>query len=100
MALVESITIPLGTEMPDFDLNDPAGKSFKAWQALGRDRNSIIADPQFIDPDNLNFKLRSGSPALKIDFKPFDYFQAGVYGTGQWIELARKIPVKSLQIAP
>ena len=28
MALIESVSIPLGTKMPDFQLNDPNGKKF------------------------------------------------------------------------
>ena len=30
MALLESISISLGTEMPDFKLEDPFGKSFES----------------------------------------------------------------------
>lgn len=30
MALLESILIPLGTTMPDFELKDPSGKSYKS----------------------------------------------------------------------
>ncbi|MDP6635544.1 MAG: right-handed parallel beta-helix repeat-containing protein [Phycisphaerae bacterium] len=70
-----------------------AGMDLKAWQAKGRDRGSIIADPQFVDPDKFNFYLRKGaSTAAKIGFKPFDYSKAGVYGTDDWAKLARELP--------
>ena len=35
MALVESILIPLGTKMPDFELKDPSGKSSKGSELYG-----------------------------------------------------------------
>lgn len=35
MALVESIDIPLGTEMPSFELSDPQGKKYKSDQLYG-----------------------------------------------------------------
>jgi len=42
MALLESIFIPLGTKMPDFELKDPFDKSFKGRELYG-DRGLIIA---------------------------------------------------------
>jgi len=41
------------------------------------DRDSIIEDPLFVNPEKRNFRLKPGSPAEKIGFKPFDYTQAG-----------------------
>ena len=35
MALLESIKIPLGTMMPDFQLKDPSGKSYKGSELYG-----------------------------------------------------------------
>jgi hypothetical protein len=54
------------------------GQTFSEWQATGRDRNSIIADPQFVDAAHDDFRLKPGSPALKLGFKPFDPAQAGL----------------------
>jgi len=51
--------------------------SFAEWQQLGRDVHSIVADPLFVDPDNGNFTLRPGSPALQIGFKPIDLSGVG-----------------------
>ena len=65
------------------------GLSFAEWKKLGRDKNSIIADPLFVDPDKFDFRLKNASTARKIKFKPFDYTQAGVYGCDEWKAKAR-----------
>ena len=43
-------------------------------------KDDVIADPLFADPENRDFTLREGSPALdgKIGFVPFDPSQAGI----------------------
>lgn len=67
------------------------GKTLEQWQALNRDKNSIVADPEFINPDAYDFRLNENSPTLAIGFKPFDYTQAGVYGDSTWIDKATTI---------
>jgi hypothetical protein len=52
-------------------------KNFTQWRALRQDKNSLIADPLFVDPKKGNFKLRSRSPAVKIGFEPWDYSAVG-----------------------
>jgi hypothetical protein len=65
-----------------------AGMDRQAWQALGYDEHSIIADPLFVDPEQNDYRLQPNSPALEIGFKPFDLDEAGVYGDPEWIALA------------
>ena len=43
--------------------------SWDEWREKGRDVNSILADPRFVDPENGMFYLLSDSPALKIGFQ-------------------------------
>ena len=51
--------------------------TLEQWRKRGRDVGSVIADPRFLDPDNHDFRLRPGSPAGRIGFKPFDFSKAG-----------------------
>jgi len=64
-----------------------ADKSFIEWQKSGKDTHSVIADPMFTDPGNFNFNIKNLKVAKKINFKPFDYTQAGVYGSDEWKKL-------------
>ncbi len=68
---------------------DFSGMSFREWQNSGKDRNSIIDDPLFVDPENFDFHFRRNSVTRKTGFKPFDYSKAGVYGDIEWRKLAR-----------
>jgi len=52
-------------------------KTFAQWQAGGQDKNSIVADPLFVDPTRGDFMLRPGSPAVKVGFEPWDLTTAG-----------------------
>ncbi|MHC4511484.1 MAG: hypothetical protein ACYTAO_21460 [Planctomycetota bacterium] len=78
----------------------PAGLTLEAWQQLGRDKNSIIADPLFVDPDRYDFRMDPNSPAIKLGFKPFDYTKAGVYGNRRWIRKAVSVTFPELEVAP
>ena len=79
---------------------DFAGTDIEKWHELGRDKNSIIADPMFVDPEKNDFRLKPGSPALKTGFKPFDYSKAGVYGSPAWKKRASDYEYRPLKIAP
>lgn len=73
---------PWGAEM-DFNLVHVAGQSSpkptaKLAQQSGRDANSIIADAQLVDPMRGDFRVRDGSPALKLGFTNFPMDQFGV----------------------
>lgn len=67
---------------------DFAGSNWDQWRAKGNDEGSLVADPLFVAPARRDFRLRAGSPALKIGFEPFDYSLAGVYGDASWKRLA------------
>jgi hypothetical protein len=46
-----------------------AGMTWAKWREAGMDVNSTIEDPMFVDPPNGDFRLRSGSPAAKLNLK-------------------------------
>ncbi len=70
-------------------LNDPIIKglpgvqSFADWRNRGLDKNSITADPLFVDLENHDYSLKPESPAFKVGFKPIDLSQVGLRGRGQ-----------------
>lgn len=68
---------------------DFMGKPLADWQKTGQETGSIIADPLLTDPANGDFRVKPGSPALALGFKPFDYSKAGVHGDPAWMALAR-----------
>jgi hypothetical protein len=54
-----------------------AGQNLSEWQATGQDKDSLIADPLFVDPAHGDFRLRPGSPAAQIGFEPWDMSAVG-----------------------
>ena len=47
------------------------------WQKLGFDEHALVADPLFEDPVNMDFRLKSDSPALKVGFVSIDASKIG-----------------------
>jgi hypothetical protein len=72
-----------------------ADKSFDEWQKSGKDLHSIIADPQFVNPEAFDFHFKNLKVTRKIKFVPFDYSKAGVYGSEAWKQLADFDPILS-----
>jgi len=91
------------TPDPDFD-----GLTFEDWQALGRDRGSLVADPLFVRSPAFrrtslspaDFELSAASPALRLGFVPFDASKAGLYGEREWVRLPNTIVRKPFTPPP
>ncbi len=71
--------------------------TFAEWKKSGKDLHSIIADPQFVNPAVYDFRLKNKSAVRKMNFVPFDYTKAGVYGYEEWKRLAEFDPDLSLK---
>ena len=52
-------------------------RTLAEWRALGFDKDSIVADPLFVDAKKGDFRLRPGSPAEKIGIQPIDLSTVG-----------------------
>ena len=48
------------------------------WRAMGFDKNSVFANPLFIDPKNGDYRVKPDSPALKLGFENFDMNSFGL----------------------
>ena len=61
------------------------------WRKMGRDNGSQFADPMFENVAKRDFRLKPGSPAEKLGFKPWDLTLAGVrQADATWHALAAK----------
>jgi hypothetical protein len=51
--------------------------TWEQWRARGHDKNSLIADPLFTDPEKGDFRLKADSPAAKVGFRAPDLSGVG-----------------------
>jgi hypothetical protein len=73
---------PWGADM-DFNLVQSSGAATntpatRLQQQSGRDEYSIVADAQFVDPAFGDYRVKDGSPALRLGFVNFPMNQFGV----------------------
>ncbi|MBI2300138.1 MAG: right-handed parallel beta-helix repeat-containing protein [Armatimonadetes bacterium] len=59
------------------DALGPANGELAALRKRGWDAESVLADPQFVDPEKGDYRLKPGSPAIALGFKPFDLSGVG-----------------------
>ncbi len=59
-----------------FDVGD-ATSYLETRREQGYEVHSRIADPMFVDPAKDDYRLKPGSPALKLGFQPIDLGQIG-----------------------
>ena len=48
------------------------------WQGKGNDAHTIFTDPMFVDKENHDYRLKSGSPALDLGFLQIDVSKIGL----------------------
>lgn len=56
---------------------NPYGRSLGAWKR-GFDKNSVTADPLFVDAAKRDYRLKPNSPALKLGIKSIDLSEVGL----------------------
>lgn len=74
-------------------------QTFALWQATGRDQNSIIANPGFVDAANRDLRLKPDSPALALGFKPIDMSVIGLQGPKEWTSLPNQFEHRPYEAA-
>jgi hypothetical protein len=57
------------------------------------DDKSVVADPRFVDAPAKDFRLKPGSPAIHLGFKPFDLDSPGLTGDDAWRTLPSRTRV-------
>jgi len=60
------------------DTKTPTRYDFGQWRAMGFDEHSVYADPQFIDAENGDYRVKDMSPAIKLGFKNFPMDEFGL----------------------
>ncbi|MCX6910334.1 MAG: right-handed parallel beta-helix repeat-containing protein [Verrucomicrobia bacterium] len=64
----------------DVTLREAVGMDeWQAWQALGVDKHSLVADPLFVNAKKDDYRLKKNSPAFKVGFKPIPVEKIGPY---------------------
>lgn len=53
--------------------------SWASWLARGQDEGTMVADPEFMDPDRRDYRLKPSSPALALGFEAIDLTKVGNY---------------------
>ena len=58
-------------------LDLPGFRKFDEIKSYENEEDSIVADPQFTDPEHYDFTLKPNSPAFALGFKPIDISVVG-----------------------
>ncbi|MHC4443035.1 MAG: NosD domain-containing protein [Planctomycetota bacterium] len=62
----------------DYNLYWRGGSTVELGLEKGLDRNSLMADPMFVNPERGNFTLKPDSPAHKLGFRSIDLTDVGI----------------------
>jgi hypothetical protein len=71
---------PLLTGQPQAKGAPPLDE-WEAWKTQWKDTSSLVADPMFVNPEKDDYRLKPGSPAFKLGFKPIPVEKIGPYAS-------------------
>lgn len=57
----------------------PKEQTWEQWQQRGHDTHSLVGDPQFVNAEQDDYRLRESSPAFQMGFKPIPVDRIGPY---------------------
>lgn len=66
------------------------------WYTPRMDQGSRIADPQFVDAKNRDFRLKPSSPAFATGFQGIDLSGVGPCGDPAWVRRPQETPIQPL----
>ena len=70
---------PVRIEMKPYLNGEHQTLDWEAWQDMGFDIHTKLADPAFIDPENDDYQLRDDSPAYGVGFERIPMEKIGLY---------------------
>jgi len=73
--LVWHCGLPLLTSLKDI----PTNEQWTAWQKLGNDVHSLVADPLFVNAAQDDYRLQPASPAYRLGFQTIPVAKIGPY---------------------
>jgi hypothetical protein len=78
--IVDKVSKPAGKQIDYNLIHDPkrSGPASELHALLGRDEHSLAGDAMFVDAAAGDYRVKDGSPALKLGFKNFPMDQFGV----------------------
>ncbi|MBT3285913.1 MAG: hypothetical protein HN380_01110 [Victivallales bacterium] len=74
------------------------GEDWRVWRAQGHDANSQVTAPIFVAPDADDYRLRAGSPALRLGFRQTDFGEVGLRGTSMWSASVRTAALRPVAL--
>lgn len=78
-----------------------AGRDWQEWRTTsGQDRDSLLADPFFVNAERRDFRLRRNSPAFKLGFQPISLEDIGLYGDSRWVKKPRQVERPPFDLPP
>ncbi len=80
-----------GGQEVNMNTHHSSGNSFAAWRARGGDKDTLVVDPLFVDPQKSDYRLRPESPAYDVGFVDLPFEKMGLQKTALRPELPKEV---------